>query len=53
MANCPSWSVWTPKRGTVAAERLALWGSPRRLLIWDMGLGLSMGVTLGNSISVC
>lgn len=53
MASCPSWSVWTPKRGMVAVERLALWGSPRRLLIWDMGLRGSVGVPLGNSTSVC
>lgn len=53
MASCPSWSVWTPKRGKVAAERLALWGSPRRPLIWDMGFGGSVGVTLGSSTSVC
>lgn len=37
----------------VAVERLALWGRPCRLLIWDMGLKGSLGVPLGNSTSVC
>lgn len=53
MVSCFFWLVWTLKRGKVVVERLVLWGSLRRLLIWDMGFGGFVGVILGSFILVC
>lgn len=40
LASCPSWSVWTPKRGTTAVGRL-LGPGPRSALIWVTSLASS------------